>query len=79
MRVNAVNSSLTKTGMSTEMQEDPERGARCQDRMALGGPEDPDGIAAAMAFLASGEARLITGVNLPTDAGLRASNRQPRR
>ncbi len=32
-----------------------------------------------MAFLASGDARLITGINLPVDAGLRASNGQPRR
>ncbi|WP_332877386.1 SDR family NAD(P)-dependent oxidoreductase [Massilia sp. S19_KUP03_FR1] len=79
VRVNAVNPSLTKTGMTTEMLKDPERVAQFNDRMPLGGPEDPDGIAAAMAFLASDDARLITGVNLPVDAGLRASNGQPRR
>jgi meso-butanediol dehydrogenase/(S,S)-butanediol dehydrogenase/diacetyl reductase len=79
VRVNAVNPSLTKTGMTTEMLADPERVAQFQDRMPLGGPEDPDGIASAMAFLASDDARLITGVNLPVDAGLRASNGQPRR
>lgn len=45
--------------------------------MPLGAPEDPDGVAAAMAFLASDDARLVTGVNLPVDAGLRASNGQP--
>jgi NAD(P)-dependent dehydrogenase (short-subunit alcohol dehydrogenase family) len=33
--------------------------------------------AMAMAFLASEDARLITGVNLPVDNGLRASNGQP--
>lgn len=42
-------------------------------------PEDPDGIAAAMAFLASDDARLVTGVSLPVNAGLRASTGQPPR
>lgn len=78
VRVNAVNPSLTKTGMTTEMLEDAELVAKFKDRMPLGAPEDPDGVAAAMAFLASDDARLITGVNLPVDAGLRASNGQPR-
>jgi meso-butanediol dehydrogenase/(S,S)-butanediol dehydrogenase/diacetyl reductase len=77
VRVNAVNPSLTKTGMTTEMLKDAALVAKFQERMPLGGPEDPDGIAAAMAFLASDDARLITGVNLPVDAGLRASNGQP--
>ena len=77
VRVNAVNPSFTKTGMTEEMLKDAELVAKFQERMPLGGPEDPDGIAAAMAFLASDDARLITGVNLPVDAGLRASNGQP--
>lgn len=78
VRVNAVNPSLTKTGMTEDMLKDAELVARFKDRMPLGTPEDADGIAAAMAFLASDDARLITGVNLPVDAGLRASNGQPR-
>lgn len=78
VRVNAVNPSLTKTGMTTEMLKDAGLVAKFKERMPLGTPEDPDGIAAAMAFLASDDARLITGVNLPVDAGLRASNGQPR-
>jgi meso-butanediol dehydrogenase/(S,S)-butanediol dehydrogenase/diacetyl reductase len=56
---------------------DAELVAKFKERMPLGAPEDPDGIAAAVAFLASEDARLITGVNLPVDAGLRASNGQP--
>ncbi|HEU5434967.1 MAG TPA: SDR family oxidoreductase, partial [Telluria sp.] len=78
VRVNAVNPSLTRTGMTTEMLADAALVAKFDERMPLGAPEDPDGVAAAMAFLASDDARLITGVNLPVDAGLLASNGQPR-
>jgi len=77
VRVNAVNPSFTKTGMTEEMLKDPELVAGFRERMPLGAPEDPEGVAAAMAFLASDDARLITGVNLPVDAGLMASNGQP--
>jgi meso-butanediol dehydrogenase/(S,S)-butanediol dehydrogenase/diacetyl reductase len=78
VRVNAVNPSFTKTGMTEDMVSDPALVEKFRERMPLGAPEDPDGVAAAMAFLASDDARLITGVNLPVDAGLRASNGQPR-
>jgi meso-butanediol dehydrogenase/(S,S)-butanediol dehydrogenase/diacetyl reductase len=77
VRVNAVNPSLTKTGMTEDIMADPARVAQFNERMPLGAPADPEGVAAAMAFLASDDARLITGVNLPVDAGLRASNGQP--
>jgi meso-butanediol dehydrogenase/(S,S)-butanediol dehydrogenase/diacetyl reductase len=78
VRVNAVNPSFTKTGMTEDMVSDPALVEKFRERMPLGAPEDPDGVAAAMAFLASDDARLITGVNLPVDGGLRASNGQPR-
>jgi meso-butanediol dehydrogenase/(S,S)-butanediol dehydrogenase/diacetyl reductase len=77
VRVNAVNPSFTDTGMTQDMLADPELVAQFKERMPLGAPEDPAGVAAAMAFLASDDARLITGVNLPVDNGLRASNGQP--
>lgn len=77
VRVNAVNPSFTDTGMTQDMVSDPELVAKFRERMPLGAPEDPEGVAAAMAFLASDDARLITGVNLPVDAGLMASNGQP--
>ena len=77
VRVNAVNPSFTKTGMTEDMVSNPELVAKFRERMPLGAPEDPEGVAAAMAFLASEDARLITGVNLPLDAGLMASNGQP--
>jgi meso-butanediol dehydrogenase/(S,S)-butanediol dehydrogenase/diacetyl reductase len=77
VRVNAVNPSFTKTGMTEDMLKDAELVKKFKERMPLGAPEDPEGVAAAMAFLASDDARLISGVNLPVDAGLRASNGQP--
>ncbi len=77
VRVNAVNPSFTRTGMTEDMVNNKELVAKFQERMPLGAPEDPEGVAAAMAFLASEDARLITGVNLPVDAGLMASNGQP--
>jgi len=77
VRVNAVNPSFTDTGLTQDMIKKPELVAKFNERMPLGAPEDPDGVAAAMAFLASDDARLITGVNLPVDAGLMASNGQP--
>jgi meso-butanediol dehydrogenase/(S,S)-butanediol dehydrogenase/diacetyl reductase len=77
VRVNAVNPSFTKTGMTEDMLKDPELVAKFKERMPLGAPEDPEGVAAAIAFLASEDARLITGVNLPVDAGVTASNGQP--
>jgi len=77
VRVNAVNPSFTKTGMTEDMVSDPELVAKFKERMPLGAPEDAEGVAAVMAFLASEDARLVTGVNLPVDAGLMASNGQP--
>jgi len=77
VRVNAVNPSFTRTGMTEDMLKDAELVAKFKERMPLGAPEDPEGVAAVMAFLASEDARLITGVNLPVDAGVTASNGQP--
>ena len=77
VRVNAVNPSFTDTGMTRDMLQDAELVAKFKERMPLGAPAAPEGVAAVMAFLASNDARLITGVNLPVDAGLMASNGQP--
>jgi NAD(P)-dependent dehydrogenase (short-subunit alcohol dehydrogenase family) len=43
-----------------------------------GRPRDPDDIAGAVAFLASADARFITGVILPVDGGITAGSSQPR-
>ena len=43
----------------------------------MGRGAEPEDIAGAIAFLASEDARFITGVNLAVDGGLSASNGQP--
>lgn len=76
VRVNAVNPSMTDTRMTKDMQSDAVL-ARFKDRIPLGRIAEPEDIAAVIAFLASDDARFVTGVNLPVDGGLSASNGQP--
>ncbi len=78
IRVNAVCPSLTLTGLTQDMLDDEALMAAFRDRIPLGNYAQPEDIAAAIAFLASDDARFITGVNLPVDGGLTASNGQPR-
>ena len=77
VRVNAVNPSFTDSGMTKDMQADPDLMAKFRERMPLGTPARPEDIAAVIAFLASDDARMVTGVNLPVDGGVMASNGQP--
>jgi meso-butanediol dehydrogenase/(S,S)-butanediol dehydrogenase/diacetyl reductase len=77
VRVNAVNPALTDTGMTGDMLDDQDLLAKFRERMPLGAPAQPEDVAAVMAFLASDDARFVTGVNLPVDGGLSASNGQP--
>lgn len=77
VRVNAVAPSFTATGLTQDMLDDKQLVAKFNERMPLGGPEQPEDIAAVIAFLASDDARMVTGVVLPVDAGLSASNGQP--
>jgi len=76
VRVNAVNPSMTDTRMTESFQNDAVL-ARFKDRIPLGRIAEPEDIAAVIAFLASDDARFVTGVNLPVDGGLSASNGQP--
>ncbi len=78
VRVNAVCPSLTLTPMTEDMQGNKELMDRFNDRIALGRAAEPREIAAVIAFLASDDASFVTGVNLPVDGGLGASNGQPR-
>lgn len=78
VRVNAVCPSFTRTGMTADMEKDTALMEKFKERIPLGRAAEPDDIAAVISFLASDDARFVTGVNLPVDGGLSASNGQPR-
>ena len=77
IRVNAVCPSLTKTEMSEDIRDNDELFDAFLRRIPLGRAGEPDDVAAVVAFLASEDARHVTGVNLPVDGGVSASNGQP--
>ena len=77
VRVNAVCPSLTLTGMTKEDAKKASTKKKLKERMPLGRIAMPEDIAAVIAFLASDDARFVTGVNLPVDGGVSASNGQP--
>jgi meso-butanediol dehydrogenase / (S,S)-butanediol dehydrogenase / diacetyl reductase len=77
VRVNAVCPSLTRTDMTKDMMGDEKLLEKFNERFALKGPGRPDDVASVIAFLASEDARFVTGVNLPVDGGISASNGQP--
>ena len=78
VRVNAVCPSLTRTDLTQEMFSDDALIDRFRERIPLGRAAEPADIAGVIAFLASDDARFVTGVNLPVDGGLSASNGQPK-
>lgn len=77
VRVNAVNPSVTQTNMTSAIQDNVTKTNKFLDRCPLGRLATPDDVAAAITFLASDDASIITGVNLPVDGGVNASNGQP--
>ena len=77
VRVNAVCPSFTLTPMTEDMQQDKKVMAKFRERIPLGRPAQPSEIAAVVAFLASDDASMVTGVALPVDGGVTASNGQP--
>lgn len=77
VRINAVNPSVTKTNMTTAIQDNDNKTDKFLARCPLGRLATPEDIAAAITFLASEDAAMITGVNLPVDGGVSASNGQP--
>ncbi|MBC5785305.1 SDR family oxidoreductase [Ramlibacter sp. USB13] len=78
VRVNAVCPSFTRTPMTEDMQEDRKILAKFRERMPLGRPAEPREVASVVAFLASEDAAMVTGVALPVDGGVTASNGQPK-
>ncbi|MEJ3747471.1 SDR family oxidoreductase [Actinomycetes bacterium KLBMP 9797] len=77
VRVNAVCPTVTRTAMTGPIEERTDVMNRLRNRIPLGRIAQPPDIAAAITFLASDDARFITGVNLPVDGGVTASNGQP--
>ncbi|GAB5504740.1 meso-2,3-butanediol dehydrogenase [Pyruvatibacter sp.] len=77
IRVNAVCPSLTRTAMSEGIRDDERLLDAFLQRIPLGRPGEPDDVAGVVAFLASEDARFVTGANLPVDGGVSASNGQP--
>ena len=78
VRVNAICPSVTHTGMTADMlKKNPEFVKKFEDRSPLGRVGQPEDMAAAILFLASADAAYITGVMLPVDGGISASNGQP--
>ena len=77
VRVNAVNPSLVYTSMTAQMKAMPELIKKFEERIPMGRGANPDDIAGPILFLASEAAHFVTGVNLPVDGGLTASNGQP--
>ena len=77
VRINAVNPSLVYTSMTEQMKSQPQLIKKFEERIPMGRGAQPEDIAGPILFLASEAAHFVTGVNLPVDGGLTASNGQP--
>lgn len=78
VRVNAVNPGLALTEATSALKQDAALMAKFAERIPLGRGAEPEEVADVIAFLASEDARYVTGVNLPVDGGSHASNGLPR-
>ncbi len=72
VRVNAVAPTWVRTAFIGALTEDVEMYQRIEALMPLGRIADADEVAAAILFLASGMASMITGHTLPVDGGFLA-------
>jgi meso-butanediol dehydrogenase/(S,S)-butanediol dehydrogenase/diacetyl reductase len=77
VRVNSVAPAFTLTDVTAGIGDDEESLAPFVNRIALGRPGKPEDIAPAVLFLASEDARYITGATLAVDGGTSASTGQP--
>lgn len=72
VRVNAVAPGVIRTAMAADHMKDPDKVERMRKAHPLGRPGEPDEVASAVCFLASDDARFITGAVLPVDGGYSA-------
>jgi Dehydrogenases with different specificities (related to short-chain alcohol dehydrogenases) len=77
VRVNAVCPGLVDTQLTKRAMDNEEVRVAVSRPIPLRRPAQPSEIAAAIAFLASGEASYITGTNLVVDGGITAATGQP--
>ncbi|MBO1324299.1 SDR family oxidoreductase [Acetobacter sp. TBRC 12305] len=77
VRVNAICPSVTRTGMTKDAVKNTAFVKSVEDRIPLGRLGLPEDMAAAITFLASADAAYITGLIMPVDGGVTASNGQP--
>ena len=77
VRLNSVAPAFTVTPITEGIAEDEQLLARFTNRVALGRPGRPEDVAPAVLFLASEDARYITGTTLAVDGGTTASTGQP--
>jgi glucose 1-dehydrogenase len=70
IRVNSVAPGATITPINASWKDDPSKRASVESHIPMGRSADPSEIAAAFAFLASDDARYITGQTLYVDGGL---------
>lgn len=77
VRVNAICPSVTRTAMTADALKNPAFVKSVEDRVPLRRLGEPEDMAAAITFLASEDAAYITGLIMPVDGGVTASNGQP--
>jgi len=77
VRINAICPSVTHTGMTEDLLTQDDYKATLLAATPLRQIGQPEHMAAGILFLASTDAAFITGVNLPIDGGITASNGQP--